>query len=477
ENNFGVPVNSLLSSIEADKVIQANQPKSVDLPKATLKGTLWTEKWRPKSWIDLIGNERTHRQLLAWLKTWSKCVFNEESIHDGTEFDPLGRPERKILLIHGPPGIGKTTIAHVIARQAGYEVLEINASDERGGTLVKEKIIGATESHRVDDNKPVCIIADEIEGSSEAGFIRILVDMINSDKKACEHLRNNVKTFKSNKERKKKKSSLLLRPIIAICNDVYANSLRNLRPLAEVIQYKRVPPSMMITKLKQICSLEKVVVDTKKLTEVVNQVEGDMRSALNILQFGKSKSNSSEKKDINVGWSNIVNRVFHRGSGISREDETSKILATVDMCGEYDKLVSGCFSLYPEMQYHDDMVLKPGKIGDWLFFFDELNKGVYQSQHHQLEEYFSQAVLAFYSFFSSTTNVHNMRPKSDFEHFQAKNASMEFITQLLNDVPARISQMFKKADVPMELAPYLMRILSPNVQPVNMALVKTIEKE
>ncbi len=27
----------------------------------------------------------------------------------------------------GPPGLGKTTLAHVVAAQAGYKVLEVNA--------------------------------------------------------------------------------------------------------------------------------------------------------------------------------------------------------------------------------------------------------------------------------------------------------------------------------------------------------------
>lgn len=42
--------------------------------------------------------------------------------------DPLGRPMEKIMLLSGPPGLGKTTLAHVLARQAGYQVHEINAS-------------------------------------------------------------------------------------------------------------------------------------------------------------------------------------------------------------------------------------------------------------------------------------------------------------------------------------------------------------
>lgn len=41
--------------------------------------------------------------------------------------DAFERPDRKILLVHGPPGLGKTTLAHVVAQTSGYSVIEINA--------------------------------------------------------------------------------------------------------------------------------------------------------------------------------------------------------------------------------------------------------------------------------------------------------------------------------------------------------------
>lgn len=44
--------------------------------------------------------------------------------------DHFDRPERRILLIHGQPGLGKTTLAHVVAQTAGYSVIEINARYE-----------------------------------------------------------------------------------------------------------------------------------------------------------------------------------------------------------------------------------------------------------------------------------------------------------------------------------------------------------
>ncbi|NOY21857.1 AAA family ATPase, partial [Shigella flexneri] len=52
--------------------------------------------------------------------------------------DPLKRPRKKVLLIHGPPGIGKTTIAQCVCKQLGYEMHEINSSDERSGPAVKD---------------------------------------------------------------------------------------------------------------------------------------------------------------------------------------------------------------------------------------------------------------------------------------------------------------------------------------------------
>ena len=33
----------------------------------------------------------------------------------------------KVALLAGPPGLGKTTMAHVIAQHGGYNIVEMNA--------------------------------------------------------------------------------------------------------------------------------------------------------------------------------------------------------------------------------------------------------------------------------------------------------------------------------------------------------------
>lgn len=160
--------------------------------------------------------QRVFRSAMSWLKEWDQCVFKNErsaaskrkaakkrsaqlafesrnNIQGQTNQDPLGRPQEKILLLCGAPGLGKTTMAHVLAHQAGYDIVEINASDDRTSKVVHERIKSALETRTLDsgarrgggmilkDNRPTCVIIDEIDGAgggSEGGFINALVKLV-----------------------------------------------------------------------------------------------------------------------------------------------------------------------------------------------------------------------------------------------------------------------------------------------------------
>lgn len=86
-------------------------------------GQLWVDKYRPTSYMDLMGDQRINRDVLRWVKQWDHCVFKKnikkESQRDkqlkhykstfGAEpkfaaykkdvketNDPLLRPEKKV---------------------------------------------------------------------------------------------------------------------------------------------------------------------------------------------------------------------------------------------------------------------------------------------------------------------------------------------------------------------------------------------
>lgn len=89
----------------------------------------------------------------GWRQRKSRQALN-------TNVDTLGRPMQKVALLCGPPGLGKTTLAHTIARHAGYNVREINASDDRSPEAFKLALENGTQMSSVlnEDKRPNCIV-------------------------------------------------------------------------------------------------------------------------------------------------------------------------------------------------------------------------------------------------------------------------------------------------------------------------------
>jgi chromosome transmission fidelity protein 18 len=151
-----------------------------------------------------------------------------------------------VLLLCGPPGLGKTTLAHVAAKHCGYRVVEINASDDRVATTLQAKILDAIQMKSVTgDKRPNCLVIDEIDGimggTEGKGAVDALVEMINAEKNLPQQKENEAEDGFIRKGSKKKGHTAvhrLSRPVICICNDLYAPALRALRQVARYGRYK-----------------------------------------------------------------------------------------------------------------------------------------------------------------------------------------------------------------------------------------------
>ncbi|KAF7295433.1 AAA domain-containing protein [Mycena indigotica] len=510
-NLLDVPIHRMLDelSLETATKLQASfeptaSTSSNDLPE----DTLWVDRYRPRQFADLTGNERVAREVMTWVKQWDYCVFGknkgkkraredeEEIAYDVN--DEYRRPREKLLLLSGPPGLGKTSLAHVVARQAGYQVMEINASDARSGSVIDDRIRPALESGRaIGSTKPVLLVIDEIDGATGSGdnsstFIHKLIQLTQD------------RAWKKSRSKKKDPNGKrpILRPIICICNDQNAAALTKLRAASLQVRFARPADIHTVKRLREVCAVEGLKADNRALTTLVGIARGDLRGCLNTLQFIKSRNEDVTEavirratvgmKEAESSLISVLNSLFtpltrKRVLELAMTEAEEKRYVTrlsreIEACGRDSSIAVGCFAHYATLHQYDANLLRFEKAMGWLETFDLLSAAMYSDGDFALSPYVSYTLVPFYPLFKER-NARVERSQVDWESQVRTKANEEIYKTLARGLRTASTRhggdyrhLCTAPVLQLEFAPYLNRIISPPLRPVNSQVIRPEER-
>jgi len=198
----------------------------------------WCEKYRATCFADVKGQDLGVEKVKLFLRNF---------------------PKRKAVVLHGPPGVGKTSLAYAIASETDAEILELNASDLRNKAKIAS-IIGPASQQKSLFRENKIILVDEVDGVSavkDRGGLGELLALI--EKTAY--------------------------PIIVTANDIWQQKFNLLRRKAEIVEMKEVDYKVVLEILKKVCEGENCAVASDALTSIAIKARGDIRAAINDLQI------------------------------------------------------------------------------------------------------------------------------------------------------------------------------------------------
>jgi len=198
---------------------------------------MWSEKYRPQRLIDLIGNEDARKSFVEWFKKWRK----------GT----------KPLLLVGPPGVGKTTMANLASRDFNFDMISLNASDVRNKKNIQE-ILEPVLGNQTVLGQPMIFIdeVDGIHGRSDYGGVEALINIL-------------------------KESTI---PIILAANNGSSDKMKKIKKVVKTIVLRPLPPRLLRLYLNMILEKENAQINPGILIKLISESNGDIRSMLNSSQ-------------------------------------------------------------------------------------------------------------------------------------------------------------------------------------------------
>ncbi len=224
---------------------------------------MWVEKYRPKRIEEMVGNEDARLKLVAWVKKW--------------------KAGGRAALLLGPPGTGKTTLVHLVAKEFGMNLVELNASDVRTKEKLT-KVIGEAKSSANLFGERSLIFLDEVDGLSGR-----------TDFGAIDFIKETIKSTQN--------------PIVMAANDPDADQVEKLSEVSLLLQFKPPPPREMELYARNIAEKEGLDLPDDLFSKYVASAHGDMRYLINSMQSQREGTEPSSK-DISLSFVQALNSFF-----------------------------------------------------------------------------------------------------------------------------------------------------------------------
>ena len=284
-----------------------------------------SDSFKPKTINDLIGHKKQIVKIVKWLKNWKK-------------------QKKKALLFHGPPGIGKTSSAHVISKELGYEIIETNASDKRSAGSIQNLFVTVT-SRSLFNKKGKILIMDEVDGMSSG------------DRGGVVEIRKLIESSKI--------------PIICIANDIVGQKLGPLRKVSEKIEFYPPSPDMIIRSIKKLLPH----ISNSKIENVVISSGGDIRNIFNTIQMNMKYCQKDQALDMDT-----VDAVKHLINEKKLTEEQKRALFYSD----YQMMPLYIQQLYPSyIKNMKDL----SEAADNMSLTDVINEKIVKNQQWDLLKY------------------------------------------------------------------------------------------
>jgi replication factor C large subunit len=270
----------------------------------------WTEKYRPKSLSDVVGNDAAVKALRQWAATF-------------------GSGKRAVIL-YGSPGVGKTSAALALANDLDWEYIEMNASDQRNKNVIQQIAGTAAKAGTFEGvgGRRLIVLdeADNLSGTYDRGGEGAILNVIKTTDQ----------------------------PIILIANDLYALS-KQLRDAALNIQFRSILSTSIAKVLRRICSEEGIKCDPDALMKISERTS-DLRSAINDLQAAAQGKAEVTLADVSTGERDVPETIFKVMGLIFRgKDMREALNATYDLDENPEDLIGWVDENLPREYADDDL--------------------------------------------------------------------------------------------------------------------------